>query len=109
MTVEKREKVRDGEGTITFVHHAAGKGEAQKNINLLAELTLPPGGSIGYHPHIEETEFFIILEGSGVVNDNGKEVPVKAGDTVITGNGASHSIANTGAAPLKLTAVIVKG
>jgi mannose-6-phosphate isomerase-like protein (cupin superfamily) len=109
MTVEKREKVRDGEGTATFVHCVEGKGAVQKNTNLLAEITLPPGASIGYHPHNEETEFYIILEGSGVVNDNGQEVAIKPGDTMVTGNGAFHSIANTGSVPLKMIAAIIKG
>lgn len=109
MTVEKRENVRDGKGILTFVHCVAGQGAAQKNTNLLAEVTLPPGGSIGYHPHHEETEFYIILEGTGSVNDNGKDVPIQAGDAMTTGGGASHSITNTGSAPLKMLAVIIKG
>ncbi|MDR0568816.1 MAG: cupin domain-containing protein, partial [Spirochaetaceae bacterium] len=48
-------------------------------------------------------------EGNGVVNDNGKEVPVKPGDAMATGGGASHSIANTGSVPLKMIAAIIKG
>jgi mannose-6-phosphate isomerase-like protein (cupin superfamily) len=42
-----------------------------------------------------------------MVNDDGKETPVKAGDAVVTGGGASHSISNTGDAPLVFHALIV--
>jgi mannose-6-phosphate isomerase-like protein (cupin superfamily) len=109
MIVEKRENVRDGKGTLIFTHYVEGKGVAQKNTNMLAEIALPPGTSIGYHVHNGETEFFIITGGSGVVNDDGKEAPIGVGDVMVTGNGASHSITNTGAVPLKLTAAIIKG
>ena len=70
-------------------------------------MTLLPGCSVGNHEHLTETEYYIILSGKGTVNDNGEEKPIKAGDVMITGNGASHSISNTGDAPLVFHAVIV--
>ncbi|MDR2534918.1 MAG: cupin domain-containing protein [Treponema sp.] len=105
MKSETREKMRGGEGTIAFTYLVDCENE--KNIRMLAELTLPPGASIGKHNHDSETEYFLIQSGSGVVNDNGTDIPVKSGDAIITGNGASHSITNTGSAPLVLHAVIV--
>ena len=105
MKTETKEKMRGGEGITSFTHFVDCENE--KNIRMLAELTLPPGASIGKHVHDSETEYYIILSGSGTVNDNGKDVPVKAGDTMITGNGASHSITNTGSAPLVFHAIIV--
>jgi len=104
---ETREKPRGGEGTAAFLHFAEGKGAVQKNTGLLAEITLPPGASIGYHSHTEDTEFYIIMEGSGKVNDNGTEKDISKGDVMITGNGDSHSIANTGSSPLVFHAVII--
>jgi mannose-6-phosphate isomerase-like protein (cupin superfamily) len=105
MKREEIEKMRDGEGTTSFTYLV--DCEKEKNIRMLAELTLPPGASIGPHKHEGETEYYLILSGSGVVNDNGADVPVKAGDAVITGNGAAHSIKNTGAGPLVFHAAIV--
>ncbi|MDR1443995.1 MAG: cupin domain-containing protein [Treponema sp.] len=105
MKKDTKEKLRDGEGAVHFTYLADCENE--KNIRMLAELTLPPGASIGYHRHDNETEYFLILSGGGEVNDNGDIKPVKAGDTVITGNGASHSIKNTGNVPLVFHAVIV--
>lgn len=105
MKKENKEKMRGGEGIAALTHLV--DCEKEKNIRMLAELTLPPGASIGTHSHDSETEYFIILSGSGVVNDNGTDIPVKPGDAMITGNGASHSIANTGSVPLVFHAVIV--
>ena len=105
MKVEDKERLRDGEGNTHFIHLL--DGSAEKNARMFAEITLNPGCSIGYHKHESETEYYFILSGAGTVNDDGKEVQVKQGDSVITGNGASHSIKNTGSVPLVFHAVII--
>jgi len=105
MKVEKKERLRDGEGISRFVHLV--DESTQRNARLFAECTLNPGCSIGYHQHDAETEYYFILSGTGIVNDDGEEVQVKQGDSVITGNGASHSIKNTGSVPLVFHAIIV--
>jgi len=105
MKTEDKERLRDGEG-ITHLTHLLD-GSAEKNARMFAEIILNPGCSIGYHSHDSETEYYFILSGAGTVNDNGKEVQVNQGDSVVTGNGASHSIKNTGSVPLVFLAVIV--
>jgi mannose-6-phosphate isomerase-like protein (cupin superfamily) len=105
MKSETKVKMRDGEGSVNFTYLV--DCEKEKNIRMLAEAALPPGASIGYHRHDNETEYYLILSGTGEVNDNGTVKPVKAGDAMITGNGASHSIMNTGNVPLVFHAVIV--
>ena len=105
MKVEEKERMRDGEGITRFTHLV--DGSTQKNARMLAEITLEPGCSIGYHQHDSETEYYFILSGEGIVNDNGNEAQVKQGDSVITGNGAYHSIKNSGSVPLVFHAIIV--
>ena len=105
MKVEEMERLREGEGKTKMTYLLDASNE--KNTRLLAEITLNPGCSIGYHKHEAETEYYFILSGEGSVNDDGKEVPVKQGDSIITGNGASHSIKNTGSDPLVFHAVII--
>jgi mannose-6-phosphate isomerase-like protein (cupin superfamily) len=105
MKVEQREKMRGGDGTVTLTHFV--DGSAMQNARMLAEFSLPPGASIGPHRHDNETEYFIFLSGTGTVNDNGTEIPVKSGDVLATGGGASHSVKNTGSAPLVFHAVII--
>jgi mannose-6-phosphate isomerase-like protein (cupin superfamily) len=105
LTVANREKVRGGEGTCKFTYLAPN--ETLRNTRLLAQIEIPPGASIGDHPHEGETEFYIILNGSGMVNDDGLQKKVKKGDVMITGNGSVHGIKNTGTGPLVMYAVIV--
>ena len=105
MKTEEKERLRDGNGVAHLIHLV--DGSTQKNARMFAEITLNPGCSIGEHKHETETEYYFILSGTGVVNDNGKEVQIKQGDSIITGNGASHGIKNTGSVPLVFHAVIV--
>ena len=105
MKGEDKEKMRDGEGIIHLTYLV--DNNSQKNARMFAEITLNPECSIGYHQHDTETEYYFILSGTGTVNDDGKEVEVKQGDSIITGNGAFHSIKNTGSVPLVFHAIIV--
>lgn len=99
------EKLHGGAGSTAITHMVDCANE--KNIRMLAEVTLQPGASIGKHSHQTETEYYVILSGTGTVDDDGKTVNVRAGDTIVTGNGASHGISNTGAVPLVFHAIIV--
>ena len=105
MKIEIKERMREGDGSTQLTYLL--DGSTQKNARMFAEITLNPGCSIGYHRHDSETEYYFILSGTGIVNDDGKDVQVAQGDSIITGNGASHSIKNNGAVPLVFHAVIV--
>ena len=105
MKKELVEKMRGGEGTVEITHLVAG--DDLPHARLMADITLPVGAGIGEHEHTNETEFYILTEGEGVVRDNGNDQPVRAGEVVITPNGSSHSIVNTGTVPLKMIAVII--
>lgn len=83
------------------------KGEYKGKARLIAQITLNPGCSIGEHAHEGEDEIYFFISGKGIVNDNGVIHEVTAGDSVLTGNGAYHSVENTGDEPLVLMAVII--
>jgi len=105
MKAEQKEGMRGGEGTVSLLHYV--DGATMKNARLLSKIVIPPGASIGNHSHESETEYFIILEGTGSVDDDGVKKTVSAGDVVATGGGATHGIANAGTVPLVMVAVIV--
>jgi mannose-6-phosphate isomerase-like protein (cupin superfamily) len=69
-------------------------------------LNLDPGSSIGYHKHDREEEVFVILKGTAEVDDDGSKKILNQGDSILTGNGAGHSIRNIGKEPLEVLAVI---
>jgi mannose-6-phosphate isomerase-like protein (cupin superfamily) len=103
--LEKKTNVRGGEGELTFIHRVPL--EVMRHDKMVAEVIVPPGGSIGLHEHKGEVEYYIIQSGQGFVVDNGVEATVHKGDCIITGNGAAHSIKNTGSVPLVFEAIII--
>jgi mannose-6-phosphate isomerase-like protein (cupin superfamily) len=105
MRKEIRNQMRGGTGDVELTFYI--EKEHLKNARLMSNIRIKPQDSIGYHEHKEETEYFIIINGTGLVNDNGTETSVEKGDIIVTGNGASHSIKNTGADTLELVAIII--
>ena len=105
MRIEKREKMRGGEGTVTIVH-LFEKEEFGSRIRLCARLILPPGAGIGEHKHEGEDEVYLVAKGSGLLNDGATDSRVRAGDAILTGKGQSHSVRNDGKEDLEIIALI---
>ncbi len=105
MKTELKEQMRGGEGTITITHLV--DKDKIKNGRLMARIDLPVGASIGQHTHEGETEYYLIQEGEGEVQEADGVKAVGPGDVVITGDQESHSIKNTGNTPLIMTAIII--
>ena len=54
-----------------------------------------PGSAIGYHLQ-KEDEIYYILAGHGILQMNGKDIPVSAGDAILTKPGSSHGLKTLG-------------
>lgn len=106
MKTEIKEQVRGGKGKVTF-QHLFPKEEIKAKTRLCARLILPPGASIGPHRHDGEDELFVVIRGSGVIDDGKTRTAVGAGDAILTGNGESHSLENSGSDPLEVLALIM--
>ena len=101
------EKQVAGGAGLVHMKVLATPEEMYRSARLFNHITLDPGCSIGYHAHQHETEFYYLLSGEAVFNDNGTEVLLHAGDVTQTGYGQSHSLENRSAAPVELIALIV--
>ncbi|MDR2098013.1 MAG: cupin domain-containing protein, partial [Spirochaetaceae bacterium] len=77
MTVEYKEKPRGGNGTACFTNLVPL--ETARHIKMFSEIRLPPGSSIGCHKHEGETEYYVFLSGTGLINENGVEYAVAPG------------------------------
>jgi mannose-6-phosphate isomerase-like protein (cupin superfamily) len=104
---EIRERMRGGNGAVR-VEHFWKKGDLQAKTRLCARLTLEPGASIGSHAHEQEEEVYIVVRGRGRIIEAAGAVEVGPGDTVLTGNGASHAVESIGAEPLEMIAFIAQ-
>lgn len=54
-----------------------------------------PGASIGYHLQAED-EIYYVISGKGKMKMNGKIIPMKAGDAILTRPGSSHGLTQVG-------------
>ena len=106
-TVDIREEMRGGDGKVKIEHLWDEKNELKAPTRLMAKITLEPGCGIGFHNHDNEEEIFYIIKGTAEADDNGETVILNAGDTILTGNGAGHSIRCAGDKAVEMTAVIV--
>ncbi len=73
------------------------------NRNVLEE-----GCEVGWHQHVGDNEAYYILEGKGIYNENGAEIPVEAGDSMFCRDGEWHSLTNTEKEDLVFIALILK-
>ncbi|KMS70922.1 hypothetical protein ACM01_29295 [Streptomyces viridochromogenes] len=61
---------------------------------------VPPGGLSGEHLHSRTEEVYVLLSGEGEALLNGVAKPVRAGELILTGLGATHGLRNVGPGPL---------
>jgi len=92
---------------IVHMKDLATREQMYDHARLFSHITLNPGCSIGYHPHQHETEFYYILKGDPILNDNGTEVTLHPGDVSATGYGQSHALENRTDEVVEFMALIV--
>ena len=106
MQTEPRLQVKGGRGGYESTHIFT-TAEVDK-VNLFAVNTLPPGSSIGVHPHTTEGEAYVILRGQATVTEDGQDYLLGPGDAEYCTGGHSHGIANDGDETLAFLAIIIK-
>lgn len=71
--------------------------------HMVAGLTVfEPGESSAWHNHAESEEIDIIIRGSGILVDDGEEIPFKEGEWMFIPTAVFHQHKNTGTEPLWL-------
>jgi len=86
------ENIHDGEGVVKV---ATIFDKFTTKMQFFHYTVLPPGTSIGSHKHENDEEFYVILEGSGEMEVDGKKQPVSAGDVVMNEPFGTHGLKNT--------------
>ncbi len=71
----------------------------------LAEEVLPAGASVGRHHHLETEEVYYILDGTGRMTVGSEAREVGAGDAIFIPRGHTHTLENTGHAPMTILLV----
>ena len=103
----KAEHVNGGAGFIMKEALITGE-ELGEHCKMFSRVTIKPGCELGHHEHHGETETYYVLSGSGMYDDNGKAVPIEAGDVTFCKDGDGHGVKKTGTEALVFVALILK-
>ena len=79
-----------------------------EKLRTFALAQLKPGEEVESHEHVGECEYYYIISGKGLYNDNGKMSEVLPGTVTFTPSGESHGIKNTENEMLEFIALIIK-
>ncbi|MFZ2227737.1 MAG: cupin domain-containing protein [Candidatus Nanopelagicaceae bacterium] len=90
------EGLRRDEGWVNMqVQFLIDKATANSKELLVGRTVLPPGAMHDRHRHFNCEEFWIVLQGSGVMYTNEGERPAKEGDVVLIPREHWHGFKNT--------------
>jgi uncharacterized cupin superfamily protein len=91
----------DSKSPMKTLRLGAAAGSRRLYVNI--DCVKPGAKSVKYHAHSRQEEFFLILEGRGVLRMNGRKSRVKKGDCVAKPAGsAAHQFINDGRGVLKI-------
>lgn len=91
----------DGVGVLKNIT-LFSKEDFQSPLRFLNYTILPPGTTIGVHPHGNDEEIYIILEGNGQMTLDGDSFPVQAGSVILNRPFGEHGLDNTSDTVMKI-------
>lgn len=106
MTTEVKHNIRGGAGSPSF-RHILTREDLGAWGSLAATITLQPGESVGEHPHVDNGELYLVLDGQVLVTEDGQERELHPGDAEFCAHGHTHSIRNHTDEPASFLALIV--
>jgi mannose-6-phosphate isomerase-like protein (cupin superfamily) len=93
-----------GDGRIGF-HRLWDAEQLRSACHFVDYAVLEPGTSIGLHTHGDDEEIYLVLEGRGTMQRDGREFEVGPGSVIVNRPGGTHGLRNTAAEPLRLFVV----
>ena len=90
-----------------FLNNLANFSGKNPKLRTFALAQLNPGEEVGFHVHKGECEYYYIISGKGIYNDNGEDIEAIPGLVTFTPSGCGHGIKNTGSETLEFIALIL--
>ena len=101
------EKMCGGAGFI-MLEDLLTEEQLGSHCKMFSKVTLKPNCEVGHHEHCGEAEAYYILSGKGMYEDDGRAMPIEAGDVTFCEDGKGHGLKNTGDEDLVFVALILK-
>lgn len=83
----------DGIGSVQSVRPLEGH-DFETDLMFVDYVEVPPGATIGHHRHGDDEELYFVIEGAGLMEVEGAERRVRAGDLILNRRGSAHSLVN---------------
>lgn len=93
--------IHEGKGMCRHATVFSGS-EIEAPVQFINYTVIPPEASFGLHRHQKNNEFYVILSGEGVYQEDGTETAVKKGDIIMNAPFGTHGIMNTGEADMEV-------
>ncbi len=90
-----------------FLSNLADFDTKNPKLRTFALAQLKPGEEVEFHIHEGECEYYYIISGNALYNDNGSLVEIKPGTATYTPSGSGHGIKNNGDEMLEFIALIL--
>ena len=91
-----------------FLSDLADFDTKNPKLRTFARAQLKVGEEVEFHKHEGECEYYYIISGTGVYDDNGRSIEVAPGAVTYTPSGEGHGIKNTGDTLLEFIALIIR-
>jgi mannose-6-phosphate isomerase-like protein (cupin superfamily) len=106
---ERFELVHAHGGREPILFCRARMGAADTAHNFLDLTIVPPGGEIGRHTHAQDNEeTYIVVSGSGWMEQGGERFPVGPGSIIVNPPGGTHALTNPGPDDLRIVVIELK-
>lgn len=93
--------------TKLYLSDLADFANRNSKLRTFAHAVLEAGEEVQFHIHEGECEYYYILSGKGLYNDNGELSEITNGDVTFTPSGYGHGIKNIGDTSLEFIALII--
>ncbi|MEZ9819938.1 cupin domain-containing protein [Shewanella sp. 10N.286.45.A1] len=86
-------KSHDGSGQYDL-YEIWNRADFSSNVDFIDRVVIPPNSTVGYHKHANNEEIYIVIEGQGAMNLNGKDISIKKGDMILNQPFGEHGLVN---------------
>lgn len=88
------ENVHEGNGKLTCLDMLKGHINAEHGFRFVHDNILEPGAAVGEHLHQGDEEIYLILDGSGIMIEDGEKYEIHTGDLSLVQSGHTHGLKN---------------
>ena len=104
-TKKQRQKSSHGGTGAVDLYEIWENSDFKSDVDFFDRVVVPPGSTVGFHKHGKNEEMYIVLEGSGLMKIENKEISVSKGDMILNPVGGRHGLVNNSSENIDLLVV----